>query len=279
MTWYRKTVCDPMPPEQDSPNAMPHKNTRGSNAMRWFAWVCFSATQAAAMAQAPDPWPELPPPPHLEQFDVGSTRMELNGVPTRIRGYVSDRSATELSQWYRQNVSGTWVENRIGTKTILGQKRSAHFVTIELEPMLSNASGNHTKVVAASMALRTAKRSNTQRELSLDYWTVHLPVQSQVISHIVDHDQGKASLHMVIVNRHSSTVNKHHFQREFGQMGFVMDPIFSAPSGQQIPPPPRTPAGEKFLFTGAKGEAILVLARDESGRSTAVMNLSIWEAE
>lgn len=230
--------------------------------------LAFSA--AVTDANEPHKWPILPIPTHLETFEVGSQN-RLNGIPVRIQGFVSDRSVSELNQWYRQKMGGQWVENRLGKKTVLGHRQGDFFVTVEIEPMLGSLYGSTTKVVTAIMDLQ---RPATQPARGLDAfgdWAKRLPVDSKVLSHLTDSSATQESLHLVALNGQSLAFNAQHFRRQFGQMGYQQDTLAASAVARPVrrgsePAPPET-----LLFTAPNTEAVVVLGKDSMGRSTMVL--------
>jgi hypothetical protein len=216
-------------------------------------------------------WPTLPTPENLEAFAVGN-QTQLNGIPVRIQGYVSDRSISELNHWYRQKVGGQWVENKIGSKTVLGQRRGDYFVTIEFESMLGTLSGSTTKVVTAIMDLRRPAAQPTPGLDAFGNWASRLPVTSQVMSHMTDSSSTNESVHLVAVNGQSQAFNAQHFRREFLQMGYRVE----ADSASKAPQDALRGAGgtgmeERLLFSAPNTDAVVVLGRDDKGRSTVVL--------
>lgn len=230
--------------------------------------LAFSAAVAGASQQRD--WPSLPTPAHLETFEVGSQN-KLNGIPVRIQGFVSDRSISELKQWYRQKMGGQWVENKLGSKTVLGQRQGAFFVTVELEAMLGGLSGSTTKVVTAIMDLQ---RPTTQPSRAMDAfgeWAKRLPVNSQLLSHLTDHSDTHESLHLVAINGHSLALNAQHFRRQFGQLGYQQDTLAAPPVEQRTRRDTEPAPQEKLSFTAPSTEAVVVLGKDDTGRSTVVL--------
>lgn len=234
-----------------------------------FGLLC---TLLAGASQQRD-WPNLPTPAHLESFEVGSQN-NINGIPVRIQGFVSDRSISELNQWYRQKMGGQWVENKLGKKTVLGQRQGDFFVTVELEAMLGGLSGSTTKVVTAIMDLQRPATQPTRGLDAFGDWAKRLPVNSQVLSHLTDSSDTHESLHLVAVNGHSVALNAQHFRRQFGQLGYQQDTL-TAPAGVQKTRRDTEPAPqEKLSFTAPNTEAVVVLGKDDTGRSTVVLILN-----
>jgi hypothetical protein len=212
-------------------------------------------------------WPTLPAPKRLESFSVGD-RTQMNGIPVRIQGYVSDRSIGDINQWYRQKMGGQWVENKLGKKTVLGQRLGDFFITVELEAMLGGMSGSTTKVVTAIMDLQRPTTQPTRALDSFGDWATRLPVNSQVLSHLTDSSATHDSLHLVAVNDHSVALNAQHFRRQFGQLGYRQDTLAAPAVAQQTQRDSAPASQEKLSFTGPNTEAVVVLGRDDVGRST-----------
>jgi hypothetical protein len=230
--------------------------------------VVFGAVIASA-GQLRD-WPSLAVPPHLEMFEMGGQN-KLNGIPVRIQGFVSDRSISELSQWYRHKLGGQWVENKLGKKTVLGQRQGDFFVTVELEAMLGGLSGSTTKVVTAIMDLqRPAAQSNRDLD-TFGGWAKRLPVNSQVLSHLTDSSDTHESLHLVAVNGHSQALNAQHFRRQFVQLGYQQENLAAPAVAQLTRRDTESPPPEKLSFIAPNTEAVLVLGKDDTGRSTVVL--------
>lgn len=215
-------------------------------------------------------WPNLPTPAHLEAFEVGNQNT-FNGIPVRIQGYVSDRSISELNQWYRQKMGGQWVENKLGKKTVLGQRQGDFFITVEMEAMLGSLSGSTTKVVTAIMDLRRPANPTTGVQDAFGDWSSRLPVTSQVLSHLTDSSETHESLHLVAVNSQSMAFNAQHFRRQFSQLGYQQETLTPASVRQKTPPDSLTAPQEKLSFTAPKTDAVVLLGKDDTGRSTVVL--------
>lgn len=234
------------------------------------AWWLSAWPEAAAQVRE---WPRLPSPPHEEAFEVGQ-HVKLNGVPVRIKGYVSDRSASELNRWYRQTLEGRWVENRVGNKTVLGQQQDRFFVTVELEPMLSGLSRPSTKVVIAVMDLNPRTMRGFQAGDELGNWANRLPLSSRVLSHLTDSTATHESLHLIAANGQSLAHNAQHFRREFRQMGFHEELTEADAHARQAHQSRGTAAPEQLKFSSPGTDAVLILDRDRQGRTTVVLILN-----
>lgn len=238
------------------------------------AWLAIVPLQVWAVPADEPAMPSLPAPPHIGTFDVGN-QMRLQGVPVRIKGFVSGLSVPELSRWYRNELGGSWVENKVGSKTVLGQRQGTHFVTVELESLLGSPSGSTTKVVTAVMSLQPkAVRSGPMRD-GVGNWASQLPLSSQVLGHLADSTDTHESVHLVAVNPHSLDFNVQHFRHVFQEKGFLEEPV----SPVQVEVDRRRASwaastvgsAERLAFRDAGTEALVILGRDRAGRSTLVL--------
>lgn len=224
-------------------------------------------------AQQPQDWPSLPAPDHLGSFEVGS-QVKLNGVPVRIKGYESNRSVAELSRWYQQRMEGKWVENKIGSKTVLGQRQGDFFVTVEIEARLGDFSGSSTKVVTSIMSLKAAALRPSPAGDAFENWSSRLPLTSKVLSHQTDSTRTHDALHLVAVNHQSLEYNVAHFRREFAQEGYREELGGAAAEIQKATDQPTSNNTEKLSFSSLNTDAVVVLGRDAKRRSTVVLILN-----
>lgn len=238
------------------------------------SWLCSLALVSAAHAHAQTTWPTLPEPPHLEKFDIAN-QMQLNGLPLKIQGFVSDRSVSDLNRWYRDQISGHFVENKIQTKTILGQKLKDHFLAIEMDPLLSQGSGNTTKVIVSLMQLKAPAPESKSPMRSLSDWANRLPLNSRLLSTMTNQDEGYSSVHIIGTNGHSRIVNTKHFHQEFRRLGYHrVDTGFPATSST-ILNGEKNPTEDVLIFTSGSTEAVVVIGRNQQSETTIVMNIHV----
>lgn len=273
MTLFLKIACGLETREQQDRDQMTPCHSRTTLWKLAAAATAMTLSACAVHARPGAQWPALPVPPHLEAFDVGS-QLELHQMPLRIRGYITDRTVSQTAQWYREQVPGQWVQNKINAKTVLGQKQRDFFVTVEIEPLLTGASTPTTRVTTAVMLVNPGSGVSTAGDSTLERWASRLPVGTRIISHLVDHEASNSALHLVALNQQSLAYNVQHFQGEFLRLGYVQIPSFTDHDlkGRQVV---QAANPEKMLFTAGNKEAILVLGSSSRGLTTIVLNLFV----
>ena len=258
------------------------RQRRGCNVLATFGrvfligWAAWSAGGGVVQAAA-DPWPSVPAPPAVGQFNVGK-EMTLNGVPLRMDGYVIDQDLAQVREWYREHMPGRWVENRVGDKLVLGRRDGDYFTTIDMEPMLGTMSTDYTKVVVATVRGGTealeARRSwgadaEQGRAPTLQDWSRRLPMDTQVLSELRDRDAGKDSLLLTAVNRQGMALNEDRMRGELERMGFSLQNAEHSEDGLQ----------RGLFFKAPGGEAVVVLGRVADGGSSIFLNVVMNSVE
>jgi ABC-type polysaccharide/polyol phosphate transport system ATPase subunit len=73
------------------------------------------------------------------------------------------------------------------------------------------------------------------------------------------------------VNGHSVALNAQHFRRQFGQLGYQQDTLAAPAAAQRTRRDSEPAQQEKLSFTAPNTEAVVVLGKDDTGRSTVVL--------
>lgn len=233
--------------------------------MRALVLFIVACTVANVAWAARGGWPSVPAPDAVEHFRVGS-EMTASGVPMRVDGYVVAQGMAEVRNWYREQLRGQLVENRVGQQLVLGQRQGDYFTTISMEPLPGAVSTDYTKVLVAT--LRSGEGDAADAELRrlpapLQDWSRRLPVDTQVLSELRDREDGKRSLQLTAVNRQGSLVNESHLRRELEVLGFRLQARKEVDGGRQ----------QGLFFESPQGEAALVLGRLDGGLSSIVLNI------
>ena len=123
--------------------------------------LCFLASGALlAASAAASGWPEVKLPPAVQRFDVGQ-HMTVNGLPMRVRGFLSPESPATLAAWFRASLGSPLVESRHNGKTILGRPQGAYYLTVQIEPAGSGTRGLVAHTAVPAWCWRACIRSPT----------------------------------------------------------------------------------------------------------------------
>lgn len=215
-------------------------------------FVCCATLLAAAAcrpALAQTDWPSPALPDAVTAASVAEA-MTLNGVPMRIRAFVSEKRPEELLDFYRH----AWprhVENRVGDATVLGRADGEFFTTVQVAAAGAGSRG----VIAVTRRSSPTKGDRTQD-------TYRLPVGSELVSDMTSEDSGRLSRHMVFTNGRSVETNRDEIVGLLADKGFRLDR--EATSGGK--------SGQALFFSGRDREAIAVLSR-APGKTAVVMNV------
>lgn len=212
-------------------------------------------------------WPVVDLPMEVRSFDVGQ-QVNLNGLPMRLRGFVSALSPKAAAEAFRQSLGKPLVENMLGNTLVLGRAQGEHYISVQIEAAGAGSRGivgvAHLK---SAYDNRSATRENTQR------WLSRLPAGSRLLSQMESQDGGKLSRHLVIANTQAQALNRERLISLLADEGLVFERE-SVPDEHDAARMSEELAGSRMLFfKGANKEAIATVSRDGSGQTTMVLNV------
>jgi hypothetical protein len=209
-------------------------------------------------------WPQVRVPQQVETFEIGQ-EMVVNGMPVRMRGFVSPASPAALTTSFRQVLGEPLMEDRRGNTLVLGRGQGRYYLTVQLTPAGSGTRGLIALTKPPIDKEEAADTPATRRLLAA------LPPGSTLASHTSSIDDGIRADHDAFINSHSLGINSEYVQRMLRADGFN----FERESGP-------SPAAEvrKHFFADARtlffrrpdAEAIAVLFSDGNGKSVIVLN-------
>ncbi len=228
------------------------------------AAVCASLLMAPALAQRA--WPTLPMPDDAQTFTAGD-ELGVNGIPMRIRGFLSARPAHELAQWFRSSLSGTVVESRIGDKLILGQAKGAFYVTVQLEQVAGGTRG-----LVSTTDFKSAAERREQTQEHKQRWLQRLPAGSRILSHVGTQDDRRLSSQLVYSNGTSEAFNVEALKALMREDGLRLQHEAGGDSGRYSNGDSALAASRVLFFQGDGKEATAVIVRLPDGRASVVLN-------
>ena len=142
-------------------------------------------------ARAAEPWPEIPSPPKSSVQWVGDS-MRVNGVPTRIMQFQSQRSRSEVIEYYRAYWTGGYPTKPVvkpmgNTASVISQRHGPYFMTIKIEDA---AQGTSKGLISVAQIAGS--------KVSLDPGDLPLIPGAHVVSVVESNDPGKHSREVVI---------------------------------------------------------------------------------
>ena len=208
----------------------------------------------SAPARAERAWPQLALPADAQAWPVGE-HFSANGVPLRVRGFLSARPLDALVREMRQRLGEPVVESRVGGQRILGRAEAGFYLTVQLAPVAGG-----TRALVAVADLDTARRQRAATQALAQRWLQRLPAGSQILSHSRARDGARLSTQLVYRNGASAALNAQALTATLAQDGLA--PESGAHAG-----------GERvLLFKGPGQEASAVIGRLPGGQSSVVLN-------
>lgn len=228
-------------------------------ARRLVAALCLALVASAQAA----PSPTIPIPPGATHVDLGE-RLEVNGMPMNIRGFVTTHPPREVAQWFRRELGQPLVENTLDQALILGRQQGDHYLTVRLE-----AAGDGTRGLVAVSALTAARDTHAANRAATERWSARLPAGSQLITQVSANDRGRVARQVVFVNAHSPTLNAGRLTALLAADGFNIERETAAdrPADHTVPT-----GGRVLYFRGTGKEAMATLFRDPSGKTVVVLD-------
>lgn len=221
--------------------------------------ACWSL-QALALfgggAHAAENWPSPHLPDGLETFAIGQ-EMRVNGLPMRLRGFVSPRATAELLQALRMSLGNPLVEDTSGSAHVLGRAEGNYYISVRIEGTPSGSRGT-----VAVTDLGSASKRYSQHRNNLTRWRDRLPAGSTITSDLAAGEEGREAQHLVFVNRQGVSRNRDGLVALLKNDGFRLE--------REVNDGATVSAGAGTLYFAAPGkEAMAVIAR--SGDITSVV--------
>jgi hypothetical protein len=220
--------------------------------------VAASMASPATLASTADPWV----PPGGQAFGVGD-RLEVNGVPMQLRGFVSPQSVDAVVHALRSRWPRPFTEDRVGARRIFGRMVGDQWVTVQLEPTPDGGTRGLSSVVSMREALKAGREGSGPDEVR---W---LPVGSALVQHQQSHDAGRRGSLIVARNHLAAAANAEHLINRLAADGLVLE--------RRVKPPPGAVAGNQVLhgevltFGAPDRQAMAVISRDARGDTTLVL--------
>lgn len=208
-------------------------------------------------------WPQVPLPKQVDVFEVGN-EMVVNGMPVRMRGFVSRAAPAELAAAMRQLLGTPLMENHRGTTLVLGRGEGPFYITVQLAPL---GSGTRALIAVTRPPISEQRPADFAAERQL---LSAFPPGSTLAGHTSATDGPARADQSAIVNSHSIDINTEHVKRMMHADGFTLER--EARPRQASRTWVSASGARTMFFRRAGAEAIAVVARNESGNSVIVLN-------
>lgn len=219
--------------------------------------LCVGAAHAEAV------WPSPRFPADLATYPIGQ-QLTVNGLPMRLRGFVSAQAPTQLLTELRRSLGQPLVENTVGKSQVLGQASGAFYITVQVE-----AFGSGSKGTIAVSDLATLHSGHQEREATIARWSDRLPAGSRILSDMSSEDAGRAVRHVIYINAHSEALNSEALERLMSVDGYVVERQGNAHDVQSSRASSKLGDARTLYFKAPGKEATAVIIR--AGEQTSVV--------
>ena len=234
-------------------------------------YACFLGLATPAHAGAAASWPSVALPAGATTFQVGE-QMSMNGMPTRLRGFVTRSTPFETAAWFRQSLGKPLVENHLLGKLVLGRAEGDYYVSVLLEPLPGehgDTRGTRGTVTVSNLKAAYEKRDGAQalKERML----ARLPTGSRLMNQLSSTERGRATAYILARNGHSQQLNRDHLVRRLESEGYLLEREAMPDAKQAKALPAQVAAGRTLFFKGKDKEAMAVIRPAEEAGSTVVL--------
>jgi hypothetical protein len=217
-------------------------------------------------AYAQTAWPTIALPQDVSAFEIGK-QVNVNGLPMRMRGFVSALKPVQLAEWFRQHMGKPLVENTLANKLILGRVQDEYYLMVQLEP-----AGNGTRGVTAVTHLKAAYDNQAENRVNAEHWLSRLPAGPRLLSKMTSEDAGKVSTYLLVTNTQSENLNRDRLKSLMHDDGFEFEQESVLDDQAAARLPAGRANGKTLYFKGQGKEAMATISRDRDGHTAIVLN-------
>ncbi|GAA4029582.1 hypothetical protein [Actimicrobium antarcticum] len=221
------------------------------------------AATIASPSSADTRWPQPVLPANLDTFSIAD-QMTVNGLPMRLKGFVSNRRPAEMIDAFRRSLGQPLVDSVVNGKQVLGRAEGGFYITVQIE-----AAGAGSKGTVAVTDLAAMSSNHAQQQDADTRWRNRLPAGSVISSQMTSQENGRAARHMVILNSHSESANRDALLRLMTEDGFALEREIRPDAAMRRSLPAHMAEASTMYFKSPGKEAMAVISR--SGDKTAVV--------
>jgi hypothetical protein len=210
-------------------------------------------------------------PEDLNTFAIGE-QLTVNGLPMRLRGFVSPLPVADLLQSLRRSLGMPLVESRIGNKYLLGRRMGSYYFTAQVE---ATALAQGSRGTLAVTDLRALAQRQPELRHCMAALRDRLPTGSRITNDMQSEEMNKSACHMVIANNHSEERNRDALVALMSQDGYRLERE-TAPDLSLVGSASPTFASAKTLYFTAPGkEAMAIITRSDEKTMTVLNTQTI----
>lgn len=211
-------------------------------------------------------WPQIVIPEGINLTDQGGP-VNANGTPLQMRGFTSLATPARVAALFRQSLGQPLVDNTIGARRILGRSLGMHYATVHFEP-----DGTGTRGVIAVTELSAAINSATASRDADQRLLFRLAAGFHILSRTTSDDARRRIEHVVLTNTHSLGLSTESIKSMLRIDGFILERETRSPIHPGVGRATAPQEASMLFFKKADSEAVVVISRDDQGRTAVVLN-------
>lgn len=229
----------------------------------------------APLAHAAASWPSVALPSGAAAFHIGE-QMSVNGMPTRLQGFVTRTAPLETAAWFRKSLGKPLVENHLLGKLVLGRVQGDYYVSVLLEPLPGERGGTRGTVTVSNLKAAYEKRDGT-RAVN-ERMLARLPYGSRLLNQLSSTERGRATSYILARNGHSQQLNRDHLVKRLEAEGYLLEREALPDAKQAQALPAQVANGRTLFFKGKDKEAMAVIRpADEAGSTVVIQTVNLVE--
>lgn len=123
--------------------------------------ACIVGLAPLAHAEGTPSWPNVSLPAGASAYQIGE-QMSVNGMPMRLKGFVTRTAPLETAAWFRKSLGKPLVENVLLGKLVLGRAQGDYYVSVLLEEMPGQNGGTRGTVTVTNVKTAFEQRDSTR---------------------------------------------------------------------------------------------------------------------
>lgn len=250
---------------------MEHASERGRYRQALLACALLLTSAGPVLAQTS--WPHVAVPPGVVLTEQGG-QVTANGSPIRMRGFTSAAGPAKVAELFRHSLGQPLVEDRVGAKLVLGRSQGEHYLTVQFE-----AAGSGTRGVIAVTELTAALNGAAASRDADQRLLAKLAAGFSIVSRTASDDARRRVEHVVLTNLHSIGLSVESLKGMLGADGFTLEREIRPGNRSAQFQSAASREARMLFFKKTDGEAIVVVSRDDAGRTAVVLNTTSYREQ
>ena len=248
-------------------NAQSASCSRRTSVRTGIAGLVSMATAAVFSAGAAGVTDGVPIPSGVRTVEVARNVL-VNGIPMRLRAFVSADSVDAVVEAFRKSLGQPLVESRLGRQRVLGRPQGDGYWTVQIE-----AAGTGVRGIVAEADLKAAVLARDSVQAAARKWLAYFPAGARLASSMTSVDAGRSSSHLIVTSEQSKAQVAETLVTTLARDALPLEPHSDAQPEEGGRDDAHADAGRALFFKGPGRTAIATLHRGGRGETVTVLNI------